>query len=77
MHGTLVEKIKRGEHFYQSDLAERVRRQENMAGRQPIYLPTPEQIETESVRLRAERKPNKVNDSDGWTPPVVSPGTLD
>ncbi len=72
-----VARIAEGKHYYQCDSAEQGRRRESWAGRQPKYLPTPEQIETECVRLRAERKPNKVDDSDGWTPPVVSPGTLD
>ena len=69
---TTVARIYEGKHYYQSDSAER--------GSHPQYLPTPEQIESECVRLRAARPPiedNEADDSDGWPPPVVTLGTLD
>ena len=65
-----VARIASGTHYYQCNSAKRI-------GSQPIYLPTPEQIESECVRLRAERKPNEVDDSDGWPLPAITPGTLD
>ncbi len=68
-----VARIYEGKHYYQSDSAER--------GSHPQYLPTPEQIDSECVRLRAARPPieddDEANDSDGWPPPAITPGTLD
>ncbi len=77
VHLSLVRKIAEGKHYYQCDSAEQRRRREGLAGNQPIYLPTPDQIESECARLRAERKPNEVDDPDGWPPPAITPGTLD
>ena len=68
-----VARIYEGKHYYQSDSAER--------GSHPQYLPTPKQIESECVRLRAARPPieddDEANDPDGWPPPAITPGTLD
>ncbi len=67
-----VARIYEGKHYYQSDSAER--------GSHPQYLPTPEQIKSECVRLRAARPPIEdveADDSDGWPPPAITPGTLD
>lgn len=74
---SLVSTIAKGKHYYQRDLAEQGRRRKSLAGSQPNYLPTPEQIESECARLRAERKPSKQDDPDGWPPPAITPGTLD
>ncbi len=74
---SLVRKIAEGKHYYQCDSAEQRRRRGSLAGNQPIYLPTPEQIENECARLRAERKPSKQDDPDGWPPTTITPGTLD
>ena len=52
-----VARIAEGKHYYQCDSAEQGRRRESWAGKQPIYLPTPEQIKSESARLRAARPP--------------------
>ena len=68
-----VARIYQGKHYYQSDSAER--------GSHPQYLPTPQQIESECVRLRAARPPieddDEANDPDGWPPPAITLGTLD
>ena len=82
VHLSVVRKIAEGKHYYQCDSAEQGRRREGLAGNQPVYLPTPEQIESECARLRAERKPNEVDDPeaddpDGWPPPAITLGTLD
>ena len=77
-----VARIAEGTHYYQCDSAEQGRRRESWAGKQHIYLPTPEQIKSESARLRAARPPIEDNDveaddSDGWPPPAITLGTLD
>ncbi len=77
---TTVRRIVEGKHYYQCDSAEQDRLCESWAGKQHIYLPTPEQIKSESARLRAARPPiedNEADDSDGWPPPVITLGTLD
>jgi len=70
---TTVARIYVGKHYYQSDSAER--------DSHPQYLPTPEQIKSESARLRAARPPieddDEANDPDGWPPPMITLGTLD
>ena len=71
---SLVEKIKKGDHFYQCDSAEQVRRRGNSA-RRKTYLPSPVQIELECARLLAERLPVD-DDADGWRPPVVDASAL-
>ena len=53
---SLVDTISRGRHHYQVYSAPRSSR--------PTYLPTPEQIEFECARLRAERKPSEVDDAE-------------
>ncbi len=68
--GSLVEKIKKGDHFYQCDSAEQVRRR-GYSARRETYLPSPEQIELECARLRAARLQVDDDDVDGWRPPVV------
>ena len=59
---SLVSTIARGKHYYQFDSAEQRRRRKSRAGSQPPYVPTPEQIENECARLRAERPPSKQDD---------------
>ncbi len=79
-----VARIAEGTHAYQTGEPVRpsgsgtLRKSFRAVGEQrEVFLPTPEQIETECVRLRAERKPNEVDDSDGWPPAAITPGTLD
>jgi hypothetical protein len=79
---TLVCTIAERKHYYQCNSAERSRRRKRRPSIKQIYLPTPEQIETECAHLRAIRKPGDVADPEAydpeaWTPPVVSFGTLD
>ncbi len=79
---TLVCTIAERKHYYQCNSAERTRHRKRRTGRHPIYLPTPEQIENECARLRAARPPIEdddveADDSDGWPPPAITPGTLD
>jgi len=70
---TTVARIYEGKHYYQSDSAERSSHSQ--------YLPTPQQIESESARLRAARPPieddDEANDPDGWPAPAITLGTLD
>ena len=75
-----VARIAEGKHYYQCDSDEQDRRREWLAANHPIYLPTPKQIKSECVRLRAARAPIKdveADDSDGWPPPAITLGTLD
>ncbi len=76
-----VARIAEGTHYYQCDSAEQGRRRESWAGKQHIYLPTPEQIKSESARLRAARPPieddDEAKDPDGWPPPAITLGTLE
>jgi hypothetical protein len=77
-----VARIAEGKHYYQCDSAEQGRRRKSWARLQPKYLPTPEQIKSECARLRAARPPIEdddveADDSDGWPPPAITPGTLD
>ena len=62
---SLVWRIAKGKHYYQCDSAEQGRRRGRRAGSQPPYLPTPEKIESECARLRAERPLSKQDDPDG------------
>ncbi len=76
-----VARIAEGKHYYQCDSAEQGRRRKSWARLQPKYLPTPKQIKSECVRLRAARPPieddDEANDPDGWPPPMITLGTLD
>ncbi len=77
-----VARIYEGKHYYQCSPDELDRRREWRGKNHPIYLPTPEQIKSESARLRAARPPIEdddveADDSDGWPPPAITLGTLD
>ena len=75
-----VARIAEGTHYYQCSPDELDRRREWRRKNHPIYLPTPEQIKSESARLRAARPPIEdveADDSDGWPPPAITLGTLD
>ncbi len=76
-----VTRIANGTHYYQCDSAEQGRLRESWADKQRIYLPTPEQIKSESAQLRAARPPieddDEANDPDGWPPSAITLGTLD
>jgi hypothetical protein len=71
---SLVSVIANGKHHYQAHSTSIIR--------QPTYVPTPEEIEAECVRLRAARKPSehdepKGDDRNVRLPPGITLGTLD
>ena len=79
-----VARIANGTHAYQTGEPVRTsgsgmpRKSFRAVGEQrEVFLPTPQQIETECARLRAERKPSEEDDPDGWPSPTITPGTLD
>ena len=74
--GPTVGDIAHGRHYYQADAQEQSRRRaERGPGSGPSapnYLPTPEEIEAACERIRAARVPVESDETEGWTPPLVS-----
>ena len=73
VHCTMVRCVAQGKHFYQADEAEQKRRSGLSSNGSPKYMPTPAEIAEACKQIQANRRKSaSEDDSDGWTPPVVS-----